>query len=266
MTKVQCKSLIGDYLSWLKEELRVEELEASCVIATPFLDRHNDEIEIYVERRGDTLYLTDDGYTLSDLRHTGVVLDTEKRQAHLQTILNGFGVRLESDELFVHTSGKDFPQRKHNLIQAMLAINDMFVMGEESVIQLFKEDVDKLLRQNQIPVFRDLKLSGHSGFDHKFDFGIPGGGPNASEAVLQAVNRLTRDHATSLAFMVGDVMRERGENALVAYAFLNDADFELSSDHIDALIAYNIRPLRWSDRENALRRLREERHLNVESP
>jgi hypothetical protein len=79
--------------------------------------------------------------------------------------------------------------------------------------------------------------------------------------VLQAVNRLTRDHATSLAFMVGDVMRARGEESLVAYAFLNDQDGELSSDHIDALVAYNIHPLRWSDRENAVRRLREERQL-----
>jgi hypothetical protein len=252
-------SEIGNYVSWLNEELRVEELGTSCVISTPFLDRHNDEIEVYVEKRDDgQLFLTDDGYTLSDLRHCGVELDTAKREAHLDKILNGFGVRLSGDELHVHTSAKDFPQRKHNLIQAILTINDMFVMGEESVLQLFKEDVEKLLRQHHIPVFRDLKLSGHSGFDHKFDFGIPG---SESEAVLQAVNRLTRDHAASIAFMVSDVMRARGEGALVAYAFLNDEGNELNSDHIDALTAYNIRPLRWSKREEGVERLREERKI-----
>ena len=98
----------------------------------------------------------------------------------------------------------------------------------------------------------------HSGFDHKFDFGIPG---SESEAVLQAVNRLTRDHAASIAFMVSDVMRARGEGALVAYAFLNDEGNELNSENVDVLMAFNIRPLRWSKREEGVERLREERKL-----
>lgn len=260
MSPAECKSLIGSYVSWLNEELRVEALESSCVISTPFLDRHNDEIEVYVEKQDDgQFYLTDDGYTLSDLRHSGVVLDTAKREAHLEKILNGFGVRLSGEELHVRTTARDFPQRKHNLIQAILTINDMFVMGEETVLQLFKEDVEKFLRQHRVPVIRDLKLSGHSGFDHKFDFGIPG---NESDAVLQAVNRLTRDHAASLAFMVSDVMRARGEGALVAYAFLNDEGNELNAENVDALTAYNIRPLRWSKREEGVGKMREERNLN----
>ena len=110
MTPAECKILIGNYVSWLNEELRVEALEGSCVISTPFLDRHNDEIEVYVEKRDDGQYfLTDDGYTLSDLRHCGVALDTAKREAHLEKILNGFGVRLSGDELHIHTSARDFP-------------------------------------------------------------------------------------------------------------------------------------------------------------
>ena len=44
---------MNGYVSWLKEELRIEQLDSSCVISTPFLDRHNDEIEIYIEKRGD---------------------------------------------------------------------------------------------------------------------------------------------------------------------------------------------------------------------
>lgn len=254
MTTAECKSLIGNYLSWLKEELRVEELPSSCVIATPFLDRHNDEIEIYVEQDSDgQFFLTDDGTTLADLRHSGVELKTAKREAHLDKILNGFGVRLQGEELHVRTTATDFPQRKHNLVQAILAVNDMFVMGEETVLQLFKEDVEKFLRENQIPFFRDLKLSGHSGFDHKFDFGLMTGG---HEAVLQAVNRLTRDHAASLAFMVADVVRARRGEGFSALAFLNDENTDLNAEHIDALRAYEIHPLRWSQRENAVERLR----------
>ena len=248
MTATECKQLVNGYVSWLKEELRIEQLDSSCVISTPFLDRHNDEIEIYIEKRGDALWLTDDGYTLSDLRHSSVALDTDKRQRHLRSIIQGFGVRNDGEELCVSTTPKDFPQRKHNLIQAILAVNDMFVMGEESVLQLFKEDVEKFLRLKGVAPFRDFKLSGYSGFDHKFDFGIQPRG-DKPEGVIQAVNRLTKDRAASLAFMVSDVERERGKGNLVAYAFINDAEEPINSEHLSALTAYGIKPFPWSKRE-----------------
>ena len=248
MTVTECKRLIDGYLGWLREELHIEQLGNSCVIATPFLDRHNDEIEIYVERRGDGLWLTDDGYTLTDLAHCGVCLDTEKREAHLRNILQGFGVKHVTEELCVETTERDFAQRKHNLIQAILAVNDMFVMGEESVLQLFKEDVEKFLRSKGIPIFRDFKLSGRSGFDHKFDIGLPAT-DRQPEGVLQAINRLTKDRATSLAFMVADVELERGKGSFRAFAFVNDEEEAPNSENISALTAYGIRAFRWSDRE-----------------
>ena len=248
MTATECKQLVNGYVSWLKEELRIEQLDSSCVISTPFLDRHNDEIEIYIEKRGDGLWLTDDGYTISDLRHSSVAIDTDKRQQHLKSILQGFGVRSEGDELCVSTTPKDFPQRKHNLIQAILAVNDMFVMGEESVLQLFKEDVEKFLRLKGVAPFRDFKLSGYSGFDHKFDFAIQPRG-DKPEGVIQAINRLTKDKAASLAFMVSDVERERGKGKLAAYAFINDTEGEINSEHLSALTAYGITTIPWSKRE-----------------
>jgi hypothetical protein len=249
MTTVECKQLVNGYVSWLKEELRIGQLDSSCVISTPFLDRHNDEIEIYVEKRGDAIWLTDDGYTLNDLRHSSVALDTDKRQRHLRSIIQGFGVRSEGDELCVSTTPKDFPQRKHNLIQAILAVNDMFVMGEESVLQIFKEDVEKFLKLKNVAPFRDFKLAGYSGFDHKFDFAIQPRG-NKPEGVIQAINHLTKERAASLAFMVSDVERERGKGNLAAYAFINDSDGSVNSEHLSALTAYGIKPIIWSKRES----------------
>jgi hypothetical protein len=58
-------------------------------------------------------------------------------------------------------------------------------------------------------------------------------------------------------------MRARGEGSLVAYAFLNDEENDLNSEHIDALMAYKIHPLRWSKREEGVERLREERKLSA---
>ena len=104
-------------------------------------------------------------------------------------------------------------------------------MGEESVLQLFKEDVEKFLRLKGVSHFRDVKLAGYSGFDHKFDFAIPPRG-DKPEGVIQAINQLTRDRAASLAFMVSDVERERGKGSLAAYAFINDSDGSVNSEHL----------------------------------
>lgn len=228
----------------------MSELETSCQIATPFLDRHNDEIEIYVDKRNGGLVLTDDGYTVTDLEAGGMTFETEKRKAHLQAILNGFGVRIENGELLVAATPHDFPQKKHALVQAILSINDMFIMAEEHVLSLFKEDVARFLEQNAIPVFPDFKLSGRSGFDHKFDFGLPKT-PKRPQRVLQAINNLTKDQALSFAFAVADVRVIRTD-PLQALTFLNDVEHPLNEDNLTAIRAYDIQPLLWSRRDDAL--------------
>lgn len=250
MNRAECERLIGDYLRWLKEGLRVDELDRSCKIATPFIDRHNDEIEIYVEKRNGGLLLTDDGYTIADLASSGMTFGTEKRKGHLTAILNGFGVRLEGEELQLHATPQDFPQKKHSLVQAMLAVNDMFVMGEEHVLSLFKEDVTKFLESHNIPIFPDFKLSGRSGFDHKFDFGLPKTS-RKPQRVLQAINNLTKDQATSFAFAVADVRVIRAE-PLQAFTFLNDVEHPPNEDNLAAIRAYDVEPLFWSRRQDSL--------------
>ncbi len=250
MNRTECERLIGDYLRWLKEGLQVSELQGSCRIATPFVDRHNDEIEIYVEKRNGGLLLTDDGYTIGDLVSSGMAFGTDKRKAHLTAILNGFGVHQQGDELQVHATPQDFPQKKHNLVQAMLAVNDMFVMGEEHVLSLFKEDVAKFLESNQIPVFPDFKLSGRSGFDHKFDFGLPKT-QRRPQRVVRAINDLTKDQALSFAFAVADVRLLRAEQ-LVAFTFVNDVEHPPNEENLAAIKAYEIVPLLWSDRQDTL--------------
>lgn len=122
MLAAEGKKLIDSYLAWLREGFHVESANDYTLISTPFLDPHNDEIQIFLEQDGETLRLTDDGYTISDLRSSGLEINTDKRTAHVEQILNGFGVRRDGDELVVTATPRDFPQKKHNLIQAILAV------------------------------------------------------------------------------------------------------------------------------------------------
>lgn len=63
-------------------------------ITTPYLDRHNDYLQIYARRQNGSYILTDDGYILSELELSGCKLESPKRLALLQMTLNEFGVKL----------------------------------------------------------------------------------------------------------------------------------------------------------------------------
>jgi hypothetical protein len=248
MRTEEATNYVAGYLNWLKNNLRVSDAGNSAVISTPFLDRHNDEIEIYVQKQDDKLRMTDDGYTVRDLRTGGIDISKGARHSHLLKILNGFGVSLENEELVVVASERDFGQKKHNLLQAILAVDDLFVTAKEHVLQFFREDVEAWLRLKNVPMLRDIKLSGQSGFDHHFDIALPST-RTQPERVLQTINSLRRDSVTSLAFSVQDVRNARGGSQLGAFAMINDSDKDALPENVIALEKYGIKPLLWSRRE-----------------
>jgi hypothetical protein len=51
--------------------------------------------------------------------------------------LSGFGVKLRDEALEVQSTADTFPLKKHSLVQAMLAVNDLFYLAAlESVEHL----------------------------------------------------------------------------------------------------------------------------------
>jgi len=75
------------------------------VITTPFLDRHNDHIQIYVSIGSDgKCLLTDDGDTLADLETSGWKPNTDKRKQFLMQALNGLGIELIEENAIGTTS------------------------------------------------------------------------------------------------------------------------------------------------------------------
>jgi hypothetical protein len=238
-------------MTWLRKSITVEQVGEVCEITTPFIDRHNDHLQIYVQRENGKYILSDDGYILSDLQHSGVEFDTEKRKQALATILRGFGVtRSPNDELRVETDREQLPRRKHNLIQAMLAVNDLFIVGREHIASFFREDVEGFLRANRVRFVAMIKFAGRSGFDHTFDFVIPPS-DKQPERLARAVNVPNRENIGALIFAWNDVRQVRHEEAK-ALAFLNDQERNISIDALHALQAYDITGVPWSRKESYL--------------
>lgn len=243
----ECRQLIDSYLAWLREGLSLAHLGQSCELTTPFLDRHNDHLQIYASTDNGKIILSDDGYILSDLRASGLEMITPKRKAVLQSILNGFGVKTDGKRLFVEASSRNLGQKIHSLIQAMISINDMFVMARPQVAYFFWEDVRDYLDQHDVRYSPRVKISGRSGYDHAVDFLIPKS-RTRPERIVQAINAPDRNTISSYLFILEDTHEIRGEES-EAYAFLNDQHRTIGGDMIEALEAYQVVPALWSQRE-----------------
>lgn len=238
---------VDSYLRWLREHLHVSAAaEGAIVISTPFLDRHHDELEIFVEREGDRLLLSDDGYTLRDLRHAGIDLSKGARREHLVRILANHGVALEGDELQIRTDERGFAKHKHAMIQAMLAVDGLHVTARETVAKFFKEDVEEFLRAQGAPIFPDANLPGRSGFEHHFDALLPRGLTHP-DRVIKAVATLDTDRAKALCFAIDDARKVRS-TPLEVLAYLDDREKKPTQEVLAALRQYQVKPILWSER------------------
>lgn len=249
----EIKSLMDQYVEWLKSKATLKQVDDWIEITTPYLDRHNDYIQIYVQRLNGSYLLTDDGYIINDLQQSGCKLDTYKRTSLLQMTLNGFGVKRAGDALVVKASKEDFGSRKHNLLQAMLAVNDLFYLATPMVSSLFYEDVVAWLEDNEIRYVERAKFTGKSGYDHLFDFVIPKS-KKEPERILRAINRPNRNEAQAVAFAWLDTKDVRAPDSK-AYALLNDSEREVQPPVLEALRSYEVTPIPWSERDAAVAEL-----------
>lgn len=245
----EVQSLMDEYLSWLRQKMVLREVGQNVEVTTPFLDRHNDHLQFYVQRQNGGYILTDDGYTIEDLKNSGCKLDSKKRQDLLKMTLNGFGVQMNDNALVVHASPDNFNLRKHNLVQAMLAVNDLFYLAEPMVNSLFLEDVTAWLDFHDIRYTPRVPFTGKSGYAHLFDFVIPKSPRRAPERILQTINKPSRDAAERVIVSWFDTKEVRAPDSQI-YALLNDSDVKPSASVLDALRNYEVKPILWSARES----------------
>ena len=249
----EVQSLLDQYWVWLKDRTTLRQINDWVEITTPYIDRHNDHIQIYAKRRDGGFVLTDDGYVLQDLEQSGCKIDSAKRQGLLKMTLNGFGVQLNNQALEVHASPDNFALRKHNLVQAVLAVNDLFYLASPIVASLFYEDVVAWLDLSEIRYTPKVKFTGKSGYDHLFDFVIPKSRVQP-ERIVKAISRPYRDTAQAMAFSWIDTKEVRPPESR-AYAILNDSEHLISESVLDAIRNYDVRPVLWSGRDHVRQEL-----------
>lgn len=171
------EKLQKQYLKWYKSASTFKDINSNTVrIDVPFLDNFSDEIVMYAIANSDnTITLTDDGWTLDNLNSLGVTINkssTRKRIFEQKTKV--YGVEVNDDELCLNVPINKFGEGKNRLLQAMLAVNDMFMLSKNNTKSLFTEEISKIFEKNGIRATENVSFSGSSGMTFNFDFLISG--------------------------------------------------------------------------------------------
>ena len=239
------QKLIDEYALWLKRETSFEQVGEYYEITTPYLDNANDYLQIYIRQNGNDFFLTDDGATINNLKMSGFNF-TSARKAHLQHILNQYGVKLNGDELNIIATANSFAQKKHLLIQAMLRVDDMFTVSKSKVSELFLDDILEFFEQREIYFSDNIQFTGISGFMHNYDFLLQRT-KNKPERLCQAVNNPNKSSVGSILFAWNDTKPSR-KNDSQLIVILNDHN-NVTRGIEDAFENYGVKVILWSERE-----------------
>lgn len=239
------------YANWIKEHIQEKQIDDNIFrITTPFLDRNNDHIEVYVIKQNDSsIVITDDGHTINELELSGFTIKgSKKREDALRSILNSHGITLgDNNDLFVKTELSQFPIKKHMLTQCMIKISDLFVLSQSSIKSFFLEDVENFFIDNDIRYTQGPSFIGKSKLLNNYDFVISHY-KDIPERIIRVINDCRLDYAKSIIFSWEDVKELRPKNS-VLYTFINDQNKKPSKDALQALSEYNIKHVLWNDRD-----------------
>ena len=245
---------VDEYLKWLKDNIIENQLDNCLEITTPFLDRHNDWLQIYVEEFDNNIRITDDGYILEDLISCGLDLNTPTRKKLLSKITAGYGVKIsDTNELYIIATPNTFPQSKHALIQCMMSVNDLYITSKSNTLSIFADDIKDFLYKNDIQFMENISFTGQSGFTNKFDFGIPKF-KNRKETLIKGINNPTKDNISLSLFQWEDTKKVREpDTQLILY--LNDTKI-ISDNLTSSCTSYGVIPIQWSQKKESLKYLK----------
>jgi hypothetical protein len=244
---------VDDYYNWLREKTFIQKDSNTdwFLINTPFVGAFNDTIEIYAQKKGNHLRLSDNGETMSNLELQGLhIQGSKRRRAILDTILLNYGVRAESDELTIEANIENFSQSKHNFLSAIIEINDLYVLSKHNVASIFKEDVRTYLDSHDIIYTPDFISKGATGLEFNFDFQIA---KKNKEIVIKSFNTVNKSNLSTFLFSWDDIkpVREKiTKKDVNAIAIINNIDKEVRTEFLDALKAKNADYILWSERES----------------
>lgn len=246
---IRVNKWINEYFDWLKKETVVKDVGEWIEESTPFLDSHNDSIQIYIKLLGSgEILMSDDGNTLRDLDF----MPSNVKKQRLEIInhcLKRYGIDREGDELITYANIDTIYQKRHFFLQCIMSINDVMLPPNVKISnkEAYAKTVKSFFEEKKISYVSNIGIVGKSGISHSVDFIIPKR-ENSPEKIISTLNKPDLQHAKISTFNLIDI-REGREDSSEQIVLLNDIDKEVRDNTLEIFKHYEILPIKWSERD-----------------
>lgn len=244
---------VKGYYDWLRNRTNIIKDESTgwFLISTPFVGMFNDTINLYAKEVGnEKILLSDDGETLGNLSSIGVnISKSSKRKELVEHIKSNFGISVNDlDEITIETTPSKLIRDKHNIISAIMEISDMYLLSNQTVTSVFKDDVGKLLDEKKVLYTPQFIVKGTSGIEFTFDYMIAS---YKKEVVIKSFNTLNQNNLPAFLFGWDDIKIPRenvSHKELSGLVFINDETSKVKDEYLDAIKYKGADYILWSER------------------
>ena len=238
------------YVKWLDDEISVKKIEEYLQITSPFLDRFNDYLQVYAKiDKNNEILLTDDSYIINNLQDSGIDITSPKRKQLLDSFLRKYRINLEDKSLSIKSSIEEFPQKILFLMQALINIDDMFMLSQNRVDSLFLDDIKGFFDKNEIFYTENVNFLGKSGFFYSYEYLLQRT-KEKPERLCKVINNPNKQNLQNTLFMWNDTKETRNKDAQLI-VFLNDEN-KIDSGVIEGFKNYEVNTILWSEKEKSL--------------
>lgn len=244
-----------EYIDYLNTNLVKTKLDKAILLSMPFYDRFNDALEVYIEEspvNSSKFIVSDNSYILINLEMTGLTI-TPNRMKVIKNICKVQGVKIINNELVIESNKDDLPRKVHQLVQAMLRVDDMHLTSQSRVASYFLEDVKSYFNNNEIFYSENIAFVGRAGLTHTFDF-LFQKNKTHNTRICKTVNHGNISNMKNILFAWQDIMyidEEDSTNAKDLIVILNDSN-NINKEVITGFSEYGVTSILWSEREQSL--------------
>lgn len=251
MDASRAERIMDGYVSWWRSQISICQEDGCVRILCPMLDRHNDFMSIYmIDDQGDNggVIITDLGETIGDLASSGCDVMSESRRPKLERTIAGYGTSLKDGELFIRTSESALFESINMLMQTMASVDDLYYTVRDTSRHYIIDEIASWLDELDIRYTQDIKITGRSGFETKFDFLISGSRVREiPERYIKAINSPTQSGVSNALFGWEDISRSRSNSQ--SFLFMNSSgssDGRIDASLVEACENYGVVPVAWN--------------------
>lgn len=242
-----CEELIRPALeSAFSDALIISENDGDCRVSIPFERSDGDMITLWILKRRDKYYITDEGETFGQLYLSNIDLNQERRSHRIKTIQERFNLDKAKEEVSVTASQDKLGIRILDIIQAVQSMSYLTYTRRQYTQTDFRADVGAYLTESGYRYDSNPEVTGTSE-NHRVDFSILG---QNQPTYLEALHAETAPSAKSMAqrtmYKWVDIQHEIPD--VKRLSVIDDESGEFGHDAERILRNYSDGLISWSQR------------------